>query len=188
MSDKALGLIETKGLIGAIEAADAAAKAAAVIVSSAELTEAAFMTIRIEGDLGAVQAAVEIGARAAEKIGELVSVHIIANPDDGLSVVVPPLRYISKYHPDDKRPALEMKDAEDGLPVKVRTAPIKKKTQETGLKEKKRDGGDMDKMTVSELRQIARSIENFPLKGREISMANKNQLIDAIKKFKDEDK
>ena len=62
MYEKALGLIETKGLIGAIEATDAAAKAAGVVISSVELTDATFLTLKIEGDLGAVQAAVKAGA------------------------------------------------------------------------------------------------------------------------------
>lgn len=73
MSGRALGLIETRGLIGAIVATDAAAKGAAVVVTSVELTDAAFLTLKIEGDLGAVQAAVETGAEAAEKVGDLIS-------------------------------------------------------------------------------------------------------------------
>ena len=88
MSDKALGLIETKGLIGAIEAVDAAAKAAAVVVSSVELTEAAFMTLKIEGDLGAVQAAVEAGAAAAGASTPLVESRRRGRPE----LALPPRR------------------------------------------------------------------------------------------------
>jgi len=84
MSRNALGLVETQGLIAAIEATDAAAKAAGVVVSSVELTDAAFLTLKIEGELGAVQAAVEAAVNAAQKLGEIVAVTIIPNPDDGL--------------------------------------------------------------------------------------------------------
>ena len=173
MSDKALGLIETKGMIGAIEATDAAAKAAAVVVSSVELTEAAFMTVKIEGDLGAVQAAVEAGANAARKVGELVSVHIIPNPSDELSAILPQFRYVTKYHPEDKRPALHDE-----------VKPPKPKSSEKITTEKKpapRKQKKLESMTVSELRQIARKIDDFPLKGREISMANKKKLIDTLR-------
>lgn len=179
MLDKALGLIETVGLIGAIEAADAAAKAAEVIVSSAELTEATFITLKIEGELGAVQAAVEAGARAAEKIGELLSVHVIPNPDKELLKILPARRYVTSYRPDDNRPALELESEPEVLKKKPDTSPTKEKD---GLTKRLND------MTVSELRQIARSLKDFPLKGREISMANKQQLIDVINKFNDKDR
>ncbi len=191
MSDKALGLIETKGLIGAIEAVDAAAKAAAVIVSSVELTEAAFMTLKIEGDLGAVQAAVEAGATAAEKIGELVAVHVIANPSNEMSAILPRRRYISKYHPNDNRPALTDNNAEAKLPVKKKKKVQKQTdTKQQNITEIKNQiiEHELDKMTVSELRQIARKLVNLTLKGREISMANKQQLIDAIRRTKDNGK
>lgn len=203
MSEKALGLIETKGLIGAIEATDAAAKAAAVVVSSVELTDATFLTLRIEGDLGAVQAAVEAAARAAEKVGELVAVHIIPRPDEGLGPILPQRRYVSKYHPEDNRPPLDLEDSEPDLPVKPRprtpssgsaqrpTGPTSDITRTRGdyapAGDKKYTIEELQALTVSELRQIARSMERMPLKGREISMANKNQLIDALKSVLDMD-
>ncbi|HDL00819.1 MAG TPA: BMC domain-containing protein [candidate division Zixibacteria bacterium] len=185
MSDKALGLIETKGLIGAIEAVDAAAKAAAVVVSSVELTEAAFMTLKIEGDLGAVQAAVEAGASAAEKIGELVAVHVIPNPSGEMAAILPRRRYVSKYHPDDMRPALTDSDAEAGLPIQKKKQKNRRRvTKQHNITETQNKiiKTQLDKMTVSELRQIARKLVNLTLKGREISMANKQQLIDAIRR------
>ncbi len=184
MSDKALGLIETKGLIGAIEAVDAAAKAAAVVVSSVELTEAAFMTIKIEGDLGAVQAAVEAGAAAAEKIGELVAVHVIPNPSGEMAAILPQRRYISKYHPNDKRPALTDDNAENGFPVVKKKNKVSKSQNVSAVKNKIIKT-QLDKMTVGDLRQIARKLVDLTLKGREISMANKQQLIDAIRRTED---
>ena len=189
MSDKALGLIETKGLIGAIEAVDAAAKAAAVVVSSVELTEAAFMTLKIEGDLGAVQAAVEAGAAAAAKIGELVAVHIIPNPSDEMSAILPNRRYVSKYHPNDTRPALKDSDAEPLLPVKIKKQKNRNRvTKHQTTEPQKLKNSELDNMTVGELRQIARKLVDLTLKGREISMANKQQLIDAIRRVEDMEK
>ena len=187
MAYKALGLIETKGLVGAIEATDAAAKAAAVVVTSVELTEAAFLTIKIEGELGAVQAAVEAGAVAAEKIGELVSVHVIPNPDDGLAKILLPRRYISKYHPDDTRPPYEPDDFEPDMLVSSK-APKKKTTtskRKPSVKSKTNDYNSLKKKTVSQLRQLARKMDIFPLKGREISMANKSKLLDAFRSILD---
>lgn len=188
MSDKALGLIETKGLIGAIEAVDAAAKAAAVVVSSVELTEAAFMTLKIEGDLGAVQAAVEAGASAAEKIGDLIAVHVIPNPSTEMAAILPRRRYISKYHPDDMRPALTDSDAEKNMPIRNKKQRVRRRvTKQKNIDSVKNKiiKTQLDKMTVSELRQIARKLVNLTLKGREISMANKQQLIDAIRRVED---
>lgn len=79
---KALGMIETRGLIGSIEAADAMVKAADVRLLSQEKVDAALVTIFVEGDVGAVQAALEAGRAAAERVGELVSSHFIPRPDD----------------------------------------------------------------------------------------------------------
>ena len=77
---EALGLIETRGLVGAIEAADAMVKAANVALVSKEEIGGGLVTVMVRGDVGAVQAAVEAGAEAAKVVGELVSVHVIPRP------------------------------------------------------------------------------------------------------------
>ena len=77
---EALGLIETRGLVGAIEAADAMVKAANVTLVSKEEIGGGLVTVMVRGDVGAVQAAVEAGAEAAKIVGELVSVHVIPRP------------------------------------------------------------------------------------------------------------
>lgn len=79
--EEALGLIETRGLVGAIEAADAACKAAPVRLERRERAGAALVTIVLRGEVAAVQAAVEAGAAAAGRVGQLVSVHVIARLD-----------------------------------------------------------------------------------------------------------
>jgi ethanolamine utilization protein EutM len=77
---KALGMIETKGYVGSVEAADAMAKAANVDVTKQVQIGAGFLTILIQGDVGSVKAAVDAGAEAAGRVGELVSAHVIARP------------------------------------------------------------------------------------------------------------
>lgn len=78
---KSKGFIETKGLVAAIEAADAMAKAANVEITGKKTVGGGLVTVIIEGDVGAVKAAVDAGAAAAKKVGELVSVHVIARPN-----------------------------------------------------------------------------------------------------------
>ena len=77
---EALGLIETRGLVGAIEAADTMVKAANVTLVSKEEIGGGLVTVMVRGDVGAVQAAVEAGADAAKIVGELISVHVIPRP------------------------------------------------------------------------------------------------------------
>ncbi len=80
----ALGLVETKGFIGMIEASDAMAKAAKVRLIGYEKIGTGFVTTLCRGEVGAVRAAVEAGAAAAQKVGELISIHVIPRPHDDL--------------------------------------------------------------------------------------------------------
>jgi ethanolamine utilization protein EutM len=82
---KAIGMIETRGLIGSIEAADSMLKAADVRLVKQERIDAALVTVLIEGDVGAVQAAIEVGRAAAARVGELISAHVIPRPDEGIA-------------------------------------------------------------------------------------------------------
>ncbi len=86
---EALGLIETKGFIGAIEAADAMVKAANVVLVGKEYVGAGLVTITVRGDVGAVKAATDAGAAAARRVGELVGVHVIPRPHDDVERLVP---------------------------------------------------------------------------------------------------
>jgi microcompartment protein CcmL/EutN len=79
---EALGLIETRGLVAAVEAADAALKAAPMTLERKAHSGAALVTVLVRGEVAAVQAAVEAGARAAARVGRLVAVHVIPRPDD----------------------------------------------------------------------------------------------------------
>jgi microcompartment protein CcmL/EutN len=89
MSLDALGLIETRGLVGAIEAADAMVKAANVQLGHWEKIGSGLVTVTVRGDVGAVKAAVEAGTVAASRIGEVVSSHVIPRPHSDVSKIVP---------------------------------------------------------------------------------------------------
>jgi ethanolamine utilization protein EutM len=85
----ALGLVETKGFIGAVEAADAMVKAANVTLIGKTQVGSGLVTVMVRGDVGAVKAAADAGAAAAERVGELVSVHVIPRPHAEVEMLLP---------------------------------------------------------------------------------------------------
>jgi ethanolamine utilization protein EutM len=85
----ALGLVETKGMVGAVEAADAMCKAAKVTLIGKEISGGALVTVMVRGEVGAVKAATEAGAAAARRVGELIAVHVIPRPADDLERFLP---------------------------------------------------------------------------------------------------
>ena len=85
----ALGMIETRGLVGAIEAADAMVKAANVTLVGKEHIGGGLVTVMVRGDVGAVKSATDAGAAAAERVGELVSVHVIPRPHSEVELILP---------------------------------------------------------------------------------------------------
>ena len=88
-SGEALGMVETKGLVGSVEAADAMVKTANVTLVGREYIEQGLVTVFVRGDVGAVKAAVDAGAGAARRVGELVSAHIIPSPGDEVEQIIP---------------------------------------------------------------------------------------------------
>ncbi|MBM3985708.1 MAG: BMC domain-containing protein [Planctomycetes bacterium] len=89
MSQIALGMIETKGLVGSIEAADAMVKAAKVTLIGKERIGGGYVTVFVRGEVGAVKAATDAGAAAARRVGELVSVHVIPRPHSEIEQILP---------------------------------------------------------------------------------------------------
>ena len=85
----ALGMIETKGFVGAVEAADAMVKAANVELIGKQQVGSGLVTVMVRGDVGAVKAATDAGAAAAERVGELVSVHVIPRPHIDVEGILP---------------------------------------------------------------------------------------------------
>jgi len=91
VNGEALGMIETKGLVGAIEAADAMVKAANVRLIGYEKIGSGLVTVMVRGDVGAVKAAVDAGAASAKRVGEIVSVHVIPRPHSDTEKLLPKL-------------------------------------------------------------------------------------------------
>ena len=88
-SSSALGMIETKGLVGAVEAADAMVKSANVNLIGRTQVGGGLVTVMVRGDVGAVKAAVDAGATAAKAVGELISVHVIPRPHTEVEIILP---------------------------------------------------------------------------------------------------
>ena len=153
---RALGMIETKGRVGASEAADAMTKAAYVDLIGQETIGGGYTTVFVRGDVGAVKAALDAGQAAAEKAGELVSVHLIPRPHGDLEPLLPDMA--GPNRPSDTVGMVE-------------SAPVPRKS----------DGSaDLERMSVPELRRYARTLPDFPMKGREISMADREALLRAF--------
>jgi len=115
MSERALGLIETRGLVAALEAADAMMKAANVICVGKEVTDAAMVTIKIVGEVGAVKAAIDAGSAAARKVGEVVSIHIIPRPDDQTELMTYSASERARLQPSTASPTSETTAAKRGV-------------------------------------------------------------------------
>lgn len=92
MAMEALGMVETRGLVAAIEAADAMVKAAEVVLIGTEKIGSGLVSVMVRGDVGAVKAATEVGANAASKLGELVAVHVIPRPHMDVEKILPALK------------------------------------------------------------------------------------------------
>ncbi len=191
MVDYALGLIETRGLVGAIEAADAALKAAEVELIGKERAEAGLITIKIKGDVAAVRAAVDAGAAAAQRVGELVSVHVIPRPDQETEIVVYPAQRppqpvkagprpaAAPRTPPREKPAVQEPDQtpeEPAAPAAEEETPLSDDAEEYRKQ--------LEGMTVHALRHYARSVRGLPIFGRQISHANREQLIAELMKLK----
>ena len=92
MAQEALGMVETKGFVGAVEAADAMVKSANVVLIGMEYIGAAYVTLFVRGDVGAVKAATDSGAAAARRVGNLVSVHVIPSPHQEIESILPTVK------------------------------------------------------------------------------------------------
>ena len=102
---EALGMVETKGLVGAIEAADAMVKTANVVLVGHEYVGAGHVTVLVRGDTGAVKAATDAGSAAARRVGELVAVHVIPWPDAETEKILPQVPGVGTSRAADPAPA-----------------------------------------------------------------------------------
>ena len=92
MSQEALGMVETRGLTAAIEAADAMTKAAEVVLIGTEKIGSGLVTVMVRGDVGAVKSSVEAGSNAASSLGELIATHVIPRPHNDVEMILPKLK------------------------------------------------------------------------------------------------
>lgn len=190
MDNGALGLIETKGLVSAIEAADAAAKAAKVTLIGITKTNPALMTVQVTGETAAVRSAIDAAKAAAERVGTVVSTHIIPRPSsdvvrmqgvssgDGTAdpsaagsagrkrqAKATPAKSAKAAPPGNRRAARSSKTATRA--ATLASPPVKR-------------ASDLESMTVRDLRALARSTPGLSIQGREIARANKAELLRAL--------
>ncbi len=213
----ALGLIETKGLIGAIEAADAMLKAANVKLVSKEKITAAMVTVKIIGEVAAVKSAVDAGAAAAQRVGQLISAHVIPRPDDQMEDIIyyPYLELPKKeaVKAETKKtkekqtesffneeeivkeiPPVQIKEETNKLKVVSKIEELKKEALEESEELEEEENvapltvvpplEELSVLNVHKLRHMARSFVNFPIKGRQISRANREELIEHFEKIR----
>jgi len=167
MKNQALGMIETYGYVGAIEAADVCVKAANVELVGCEFVRGGLVTIHIRGDVAAVKASIDAAEAAVVKVGNLISTHVIPRPSNDVEKILP--------NPDPEP---------------------KKEKQEVKEEVKKEKGSDSSFKTTEELKDIktvdlrtlARELDDkyeapFPIDRSEIRSARKKELIEAILKF-----
>lgn len=156
MARAAIGLIETEGLVGLIEAADVAAKTADVQLLGFERIGGGLVSLRLSGDVAAVQTAIEAAAAAARRLGQVISVHVIPGPHEDL---------VSLLERHDPPPP----------PVAVVIAPAAATNVPSPA--------ELEAMPVVRLRQLARQYPDFALKGRAISRAGKAELLAAFRQL-----
>ena len=163
---RALGMIETRGLVASVEAADAMVKAAEGTLACKEHVGGGLVTGMVRGEVAAVKAAVDAGAAAAERVGELVAVHVIPRPHEEVETILSP------------PPA-----------APVRASP--RRVQEpvpTRVCEGAPDDETLAGMSVASLRTAARELGLTSMTRRDIRFAKKEQLIAAIRAFRDQGK
>lgn len=203
---EALGMVETKGLVAAIESADAMLKAANVKLVDRVFVKGGLVTIIIDGDVGAVKAATDAGAAAAQRVGELISVHVIPRPHEEVGKTI--------IEPTSAKKSLKEKSSKDSAKKSEKTVEEVVSTQKVGtaqipdisdmilesgieldelhreefIKLMENEGLDkaiavLHRMKVPKLRSLAREHKDFPITGRMISKADKEQLIEEFVKY-----
>lgn len=186
MKNSALGLIETYGFVGAVEAADAALKAAEVTVVDLVKVKGGIMTLTLQGEVSAVKASVDAGAASAERLGVLLSSHVIPRLDEEVWPMV------LRKEPEEGPPPEDPKEEEsDPVPVEdlmTEADPPVEPMEEDGshIMEKALPKQEhfkkemMEKLKVVELRRIARTVEGIAIPKNQIKFANKETLLKEI--------
>lgn len=170
MKNGALGLIETYGYVGAIEAADTAIKAAYVKLVGVEKVKGGLVTVHITGDVGAVKAAVEAGAQSCKRMGVLISAHVIPRPGEDVYGILP-------------RPVRQEDVTLSPVPTQQETRLREDQPDHQRQKQENPSLQDFGLMKVVDLRNYVRKLEHFPIPNKKIKYANKKQLMDALRVY-----
>lgn len=167
---EALGLLETKGLVAAIEGADAMVKAANVRMAGKTIVGGGLVTIAVYGDVGAVKASVDAGLAAAKRVGTVVSHHVIPRPHDEIEKI------LHGYFNEDEG---------EKIAESYETLEITKEILEENVKKHGLNGAlEMIKKTsVVKLRHLAREFSGLKITGRDISKANKEKLLLELREY-----
>ena len=193
-------MIETRGLVGSIEAADAMLKAANVTLASKTHVGGGLVTVMVRGDVGAVKAAVDAGAAAAERVGELISVHVIPRPADDVEHILdpltppePPADPEPELEPETERAAEPEPEVEPEPPAQPEPEPEDPSLEEEDPEEEAHAAEleslseeSMQRMTVARLRAVARALGATGMTRREIRFAKKEELIARILETQEE--
>lgn len=193
---KALGMIETRGLVASIEAADAMVKAANVTLTCKEHVGGGLVTVMVRGDVGAVKAAVDAGAAAAERVGELVSVHVIPRPHEeleGMLTTPAPVTPTPKPPEEPEEPPAEPVSPPDPTPeapepepeIPAEEKPEEKGEEAEGLSLAELTDEVLEAMPVVKLRSVARGVGLDTMTRKEIRFAKKEELVAAIRAFRE---
>lgn len=200
-------MIETYGYLAAVEASDSALKAANVTLTDVVRVKGGLVTVLIEGDVGAVKAAVDAAAAAAERVGTVVGVHVIPRPSGEVARMLSDGRKTSQKAgkpcalaeestareslkqetlpeaPEDPASREQTEEA-DELLQQEDEVPVKEEPEEPEVPDREQ----MEKMTVAKLRTLARKLNITTMTSREIRFAKKQELIEAIMTFTDQER
>ena len=182
---KALGMIETRGLVASIEAADAMVKAANVTLQCKEHVGGGLVTVMVRGDVGAVKAATDAGAAAAERVGTLISVHVIPRPHEELEEVLGHTGP-DEPAPTEPEPPAPVPPEGEAEPAEAEEEPLDPEEQETDSAEVEPASlttEELEHMAVVKLRAVARQLGLTSMTRKEIRFAKKEELLAAITAF-----
>ena len=181
---KALGMIELYGYLAAVEALDSALKAANVSSLGATKVGGGLVTVMVEGDVGAVKASMDAAASAAERVGEVISVHVIPRPHESVGEMLkPPTPPAPEPKPE---PELKLEPEAEAVP-EVSETPIAEVSDnaviEEPVKAESYTEEMLEKMSVSKLRTIARELQVNNMTREQIRFGKKTELIQNILEF-----
>ena len=189
---KALGMIEVYGYLAAVEALDSALKAANVSSLGATKVGGGLVTVMVEGDVGAVKASMDAAASAAERVGEVISVHVIPRPHESVGEMLKPStppapEKSSESDPEPKpEPELKLEPEAETVP-EVSETPIAEVSDNSVIKEPVKAESYteemLEKMSVSKLRTIARELQVDNMTREQIRFGTKTELIQNILEF-----